>query len=138
MDNKIMDIQFKQGETDLMELQEMFNSIGNQALLMSHYELAERSGHSPIQWKTFLLDPRVAAVIAEELDMLKRSKVAIMLSSVDTNKNTGQAQLLNTLLNQTKTVDKKEGPVFIYTQIPLNAQERGAKNVVMANEDNTD
>ena len=87
MDNKIMDIQFKQGETDLMELQEMFNSIGNQALLMSHYELAERSGHSPIQWKTFLLDPRVAAVIAEELDMLKRSKVAIMLSSVDTNKN---------------------------------------------------
>lgn len=138
MDNKIMDIQFKQGETDLIELQEMFNSIGNQALLMSHYELAERSGHSPIQWKTFLLDPRVAAVIAEELDMLKRSKVAIMLSSVDTNKNTGQAQLLNTLLNQTKTVDKKEGPVFIYTQIPLNAQERGAKNVVMANEDNTD
>lgn len=137
MDNKIMDIQFKQGETDLIELQEMFNSIGNQALLMSHYELAERSGHSPIQWKTFLLDPRVAAVIAEELDMLKRSKVAIMLSSVDTNKNTGQAQLLNTLLNQTKTVDKKEGPVFIYTQIPLNAQERGAKNVVMANEDNT-
>lgn len=138
MDNKIMDIQFKQGETDLIELQEMFNSIGNQALLMSHYELAERSGHSPIQWKTFLLDPRVAAVIAEELDMLKRSKVAIMLSSVDTNKNTGQAQLLNTLLNQTKTVDKKEGPVFIYTQIPLNAQERGAKNVVMANEDNAD
>lgn len=138
MDNKIMDIQFKQGETDLIELQEMFNSIGHQALLMSHYELAERSGHSPIQWKTFLLDPRVAAVIAEELDMLKRSKVAIMLSSVDTNKNTGQAQLLNTLLNQTKTVDKKEGPVFIYTQIPLNAQERGAKNVVMANEDNTD
>ena len=138
MDNKIMDIQFKQGETDLIELQEMFNSIGHQALLMSHYELAERSGHSPIQWKTFLLDPRVAAVIAEELDMLKRSKVAIMLSSVDTNKNTGQAQLLNTLLNQTKTVDKKEGPVFIYTQIPLNAQERGAKNVVMANEDNPD
>lgn len=138
MDNKIMDIQFKQGETDLIELQEMFNSIGHQALLMSHYELAERSGHSPIQWKTFLLDPRVAAVIAEELDMLKRSKVAIMLSSVDTNKNTGQAQLLNTLLNQTKTVDKKEGPVFIYTQIPLNTQERGAKNVVMANEDNTD
>ena len=46
-------------------------------------------------------------------------------------------QLLNTLLNQTKTSDKKEGPVFIYTQVPLNDQELRARNVVKLNEDNS-
>ena len=55
----------------------------------------------------------------------------ILLKDVDTNKNTGQAQLLNTLLNQTKQNNKKEGPVFIYTQIPLNEAEQHAENVVM-------
>ena len=82
-------------------------------------------------WKRFLTDVRVAAFINEELEMLKRSKVAVMLKDVESNKNTGQAQLLNTLLNQTKTEQKKEGPVFIYTQIPLNSAEQHAENVVM-------
>ena len=99
---KIMDIKFKDEETKFIELQDLFNGIGEQALFMSHYELAEVSGESPIDWKQFLMDPRVVAFVAEEMDMLKKSKVAVMLSQVDTNKNTGQAQLLNTLLNQTK------------------------------------
>ena len=135
--NKIMDITFKETETIFIELQELFNSIGENALFMTHYELALETGESPIEWKKFLMDPRVAAFIAEEMDMLKKAKVAIMLSGVDTNKNTGQAQLLNTLLNQTKTSDKKEGPVFIYTQVPLNDQELRARNVVKLNEDNS-
>ena len=124
-----MDIKFKDEETKFIELQDLFNNIGEQALFMSHYELAEVSGESPIDWKQFLMDPRVVAFVAEEMDMLKKSKVAVMLSQVDTNKNTGQAQLLNTLLNQTKASDRKEGPVFIYTQIPLNEEEEHASNV---------
>lgn len=127
--NKIMDIKFNDNEKDFKELQDAFNLIGEEALYMNHYELAEKSGDSPIAWKHFLMDPRVTAFTAEELDMLKKSKVAVMLRSADTNKVTGQAQLLNTLLNQTKQSDKKEGPVFIYTQIPLNAQEQHAINV---------
>ena len=134
---KIIDINFKEDETVFKDLQELFNSIGQEALFLSHYELAERTGESPIDWKNFLMDPRVASFINEEMDMLKKAKVAVMLKSVDTNKNTGQAQLLNTLLNQTKRSDKKEGPVFIYTQVPLNAQERGAENVVILNETNS-
>jgi hypothetical protein len=124
-----MDIKFNDNEKDFKELQDAFNLIGEEALYLNHYELAERSGDSPIAWKHFLMDPRVTAFLAEELDMLKKSKVAVMLRSADTNKVTGQAQLLNTLLNQTKQSDKKEGPVFIYTKIPLNAQEQHAINV---------
>lgn len=135
MTNKIIDIKFKEEETLLQELQDMFNSVGEEALYMTHYELAERTGYSPIDWKTFLMDARVAAFIAEEMDMLKKAKVSVMLKTVDSNKNTGQAQLLNTLLNQSKVSDKKEGPVFIYTQIPLNDQEQHARNVVIINED---
>lgn len=135
---EIMDIPFKENEKEFIDLQNLFNQIGQEALFMSHYELAERSGESPITWKHFLMDPRVGAFIAEEMDMLKRSKVALMLKDVDTNKNTGQAQLLNTLLNQTKGTDKKEGPVFIYTQIPLNSEEQYAENVRIYHEDNTD
>jgi hypothetical protein len=135
MTNKIIDIKFKEEETLLQELQDMFNSVGEEALYMTHYELAERTGYSPIDWKMFLMDARVAAFIAEEMDMLKKAKVSVMLKTVDSNKNTGQAQLLNTLLNQSKVSDKKEGPVFIYTQIPLNDQEQHARNVVIINED---
>ena len=125
----IMDIPFKENEKEFIDLQNLFNQIGQEALFMSHYELAERTSESPILWKKFLTDVRVAAFIEEELEMLKKSKVALMLSTVDSNKNTGQAQLLNTLLNQTKGSERKEGPVFIYTYVPLNKQEQGADNV---------
>lgn len=133
---KIMDIPFREDEQEFKDLQELFNSVGQGALFMTHYELADRTGESPIAWKQFLMDPRVAAFTVEEMDMLKKAKVATMLNTVDTNKNTGQAQLLNTLLNQTKGNDKKEGPVFIYTQIPLNEEEAHAKNVVIMNDTN--
>lgn len=135
---KIMDIEFKENEELFKELEDLFNGIGSEALFLTHYELAERTATSPIDWKNFLMDPRVNAFISEEMEMLKRSKVAIMLNQVDTNKNTGQSQLLNTLLNQTKAQEIKEGPVFIYTQVPLNAEEEHAENVVIINADNTD
>ena len=128
---KMMDIKFNEDEDDMKDMQDLMNEIGQQALFMNHYELSAKTEISPIQWKKFLTDVRVAAFIAEELELLKKSKVAIMLKDVDTNKNTGQAQLLNTLLNQTKQSNKKEGPVFIYTQIPLNEAEQHAENVVM-------
>lgn len=125
----ILDIIFRENEKEFETLQKLFNGIGEQALYMNHYQLAEQTGESPIAWKRFLMDQRVATLINEELELIKKSKVAVMLSQVDTNKNTGQAQLLNTLLNQTKATDRKEGPVFIYTMVPLNTQEQGAKDV---------
>ena len=134
---KILDIKFNEDEKNMIHLQDLFNTVGRQALLMSHYDLADATDESPIEWKRFLTDARVNAFIAEEMELLKKSKVAKMLNTVDTNKNTGQAQLLNTLLNQTKTEDRKDGPVFIYTQVPLNNQEKGAAHTVIYNESNS-
>lgn len=134
---KILDIKFNEDEKQMKQLQNLFNMVGRRALLMSHYDLAEETDESPIAWKKFLTDARVSAFIAEEMELLKKSKVAKMLNTIDSNKNTGQAQLLNTLLNQTKGNDRKEGPVFIYTQVPLNSEEKGAANVVIYNESNS-
>ena len=104
---KMMDIKFNEDEDDMKDMQDLMNEIGQQALFMNHYELSAKTEISPIQWKKFLTDVRVAAFISEELELLKKSKVAVMLKDVDTNKNTGQAQLLNTLLNQTKPMEQK-------------------------------
>ena len=114
---KMMDIKFNEDEDDMKDMQDLMNEIGQQALFMNHYELSAKTEISPIQWKKFLTDVRVAAFIAEELELLKKSKVAVMLKDVDTNKNTGQAQLLNTLLNQTKQSNKKhhKGVFTCYT-----------------------
>ena len=100
--SKIMDIKFREDEPLFTELQDLYNGIGYDALYMTHYELAQQTGTSPIDWKQFLMDPRVTAFVAEEIDMLKKSKVALMLKDVETNKNTGQSQLLNTLLSKQK------------------------------------
>lgn len=134
---KILDIKFNEDEKDMQTFQDLFNTIGRQALLMSHYDLADMTDESPIDWKRFLTDARVSAFIAEEMELLKKSKVAKMLNTIDSNKNTGQAQLLNTLLNQTRGEDRKDGPVFIYTQVPLNNQEKGAEHTVIYNESNS-
>lgn len=134
---KMMDISFNENEDDMFEMQGWMNEIGQDALYLNHYELAAKTEISPILWKKFLTDVRVAAFINEELELLKKSKVAVMLKDIETTKSTGQAQLLNTLLNQTKTEQKKEGPVFIYTQIPLNKIERNAENVVIEDDINS-
>lgn len=131
----MLDINFG-NDLDMYRLLGYYNHLGQEALFMNHYELAERTGESPILWKQFITNPKVSTFIAEELELLKKSKVAVMLKDIDENKSTGQAQLLNTLLNQTKGSEVKEGPVFIYTHVPLNDNERHAGNVVIINENN--
>lgn len=125
----MIDVTFAEGDEDFAELLDFYNKIGQEALFMDHYTLSSISEYSPVEWKEFLQDPRVSAFIAEETELLKRTKAMSMLKTVDTNKNVGQAQLLNTLLNQTKETPLKEGPVFIYTHVPLNANEEKAGNV---------
>lgn len=127
--NTMINVTFKPEETRLAEMQKVFNGLGYDALFMSHYDLANYTKYSPIEWKEFITDPRVAAFISEEMELLKKAKLANMLKQADSNRNVGQVQLLNTLLNQTKNNDKKEGPAFVYCWVPLNENERHANNV---------
>lgn len=133
---KVLDIDFSKDEK-MKAMLEQFNDIGADAIYMTHYELAEKTGYAyqPTDWKEFITHPKVVNAINEELDLIKRSKVMLLLKDIENNKSTGQAQLLNTLLNQSKENVAKEGPVFIYTYIPPNPQEVHAENVVISDVD---
>lgn len=133
--HKIINITFAANETHLSELQDRFNDIGQEALYMDHYELSEMTGISPLHWREFITDSRVVNFVDGELELIKRSKIIAMLKDIENNRSTGQAQLLNTLLNQTKNSSIKEGPIYIYTYIPPNAQERNSGLVEVADVD---
>ena len=79
---KMIDIPFREDEELFSSLQELYNGIGQEALFLSHYDLAERTGESPIAWKQFLMDPRVSAFIAEEFFRSIETTSAINRSQV--------------------------------------------------------
>jgi len=128
---KLIDIPFEDNEKDLIKMQDIFNSFQSDALYMSHYDLAARSKgeFSPIDWRVFLNDYRVVEFLEEELNMIQRNAIMKMMKDIDQSKSTGQAQLLNTLVQQSTKNKSKDGPVFIYTYIPLSEQEEAAPNV---------
>lgn len=128
---RMMDIEFHDFEKELSKMQDVFNAIGQDALYMSHYELADADteGNTPIDWRTFLTDPRVQDYLEGELYLMQQASVRKMMRDIDQSKSTGQAQLLNTLIQQSDKAKIKEGPIFIYTYIPLNEQEVHAPDV---------
>jgi len=131
----IMHIQFNDNEIELKQLQEVFNELGEDALYYTHYELANATEFSPSDWKMFLTDPRVQEYLDLELKLSQQTAIRKMMRDIDQSKSTGQAQLLNTLVNQTAQKEKKEGPIYIYTYIPLNKEEEHAPNVQVAESD---
>lgn len=131
----IMNIHFNDDEIELIQLQEVFNDLGEDALYYSHYELANATEFTATDWKFFLTDPRVQDYLELELSLNQQTAVRKMMRDIDQSKSTGQAQLLNTLVNQTTQSKKKEGPIFIYTYIPLNKEEQHAPNVQIADSD---
>lgn len=131
----IMNLKFNDNEIELKQLQEVFNELGEDALYFSHYDLANNTEFSAADWKMFLTDPRVQEFLELELNLAQQTAVRKMMRDIDQSKSTGQAQLLNTLVNQSNQNKKKDGPIFIYTYIPLNKEEEHAPNVQIAESD---
>lgn len=130
-----MNIEFNENEIELQQLQEIFNSLGEDALYYTHYELANNTEFTASDWKMFLTDPRVQEYLDLELKLSQQTAIRKMMRDIDQSRSTGQAQLLNTLVNQSNQNDKKEGPIFIYTYVPLNKEEEHAPNVQIADSD---
>lgn len=126
---RVMDIKFTEYEIELQQMQEAFNDIGTEAFYMTHHQLSAATEFNSMDWRTFLTDPRVQDFLKGELALMQQSSIMKMMKDIDQSKSTGQAQLLNTLINQSMQSNKKEGPVFIYSYIPLNEEEQHAPNV---------
>lgn len=118
------------------ELQQYFNEHLPDVLFKTHYDLAEASGYDAEVWREFLLHPQVDAFIASELDFINRKEMSKLTQDLTKHgTSVGFAQNLTALSKTIGTSQKKDGPVFVYTYIPLNNKEIQAENIVCLDED---
>lgn len=109
---------------------DFFNTLGKDAFVKSHWDLALISDFSVDDWREFLTDPTVVRYIKDEMQAMSDVEARKIVANISTNaKSTGTAQTLMALGKTQGTNNQKGGPVFIYMAVPLNEREQHAPNV---------
>lgn len=117
-------------------MRDQYNALGEEALYMSHFELAERLGHGLNDWIDFLSHPDVTEDRAIQLRILRKTEEAKLLRDLSTKKGAvGTAQLLSALAKLNETNPAKEGPCFIYTYIAPSQKELDNPNLRIEKDD---
>lgn len=126
-----MNIQFKDSEQELKDLQDAYNIIGVQeAMFLSHHQLADMSHFDSDQWKKFINHPQVRDYITEEIVLYKDYQIRNMLKKADTlEKSVGAAQWMNALNKADLGASREDGKTFVYMYIPPNQAEENAPNI---------
>ena len=122
----------------LTACQAAYNTLDpEERLYMTHYDLSRSTNITDSQlWKKFLMDTRVSNWIDQEITLIKSTTLRKMIKNADSNERSyGAAQMLNALNKSFDTDTTKEGPMFVYTYVPLNLREQGAPNTAQANYD---
>ena len=118
------------------QMWEIFKSLKESALIMNHYDLAENTAIKDSQlWKEFLMDADVSEWRKSEFALLQEAELKKMLQGIGKSNSVGKAQLINVLSKLTETNAIKDGPMFIYTYVPLSPQQAQADNVIILNKD---
>lgn len=118
------------------QMWDYFKILGAEALAMSHYDLAEATPiDDPLMWKEFLLEPKVADWIRTEIGLIQEAELKKMIKGASKTRSVGQAQLINSFAKLSETRVTKEGPIFIYTYVPLSPEQEQAPNVVKLDKD---
>lgn len=114
-----MNIQFDDDELD--SLQELFNTLDpEEAIFMNHYKLAECTGIGADRWKQFLLHPQVSTFLTQELQLFTEFQMKLMIrDATDDKRSVGAAQMMNALSKAMQENHPKDGPIIIYTHVPL-------------------
>jgi len=126
-----MNLIFGADEQDFLDCQEAFNQmVPEEALFMSHYELAAESGILADVWKRFLTHHAVSEWLKTEMNLFKATQMKKLIKKATTDsKSVGTAQMINAIGKTMEGTNTKEGPAFIYCYIPLNQDEIHAPNV---------
>lgn len=112
------------------ECWKIFTDLGEEGLYMNHYQLSQVTLiEDPILWKTFLTDPKVVDYISTEMNIIRNAAINDMVHKAPDSNSVGQSQLINALGKLDEKSTKKEGPVFIYSYVPLNDEQKYAPNV---------
>lgn len=116
---------------DKTKLWEIFKGLGVDGLTMTHYDLASSTEIDDVEmWKKFLLEQDVRNYIQTEIEILRNTEFNKMIKNVgDNQRSVGQAQLMSALDRIKQDANHKEGPVFIYTYVPLSTEQQQAENV---------
>lgn len=109
----------------------LFKSLGVDALAFSHYDLvtATRYG-TPQLWKDFLTSRDVSDWVKSEQTIIQNAELNKLIHGISKSHSVGQAQIMNTLAKLAEQKTVKEGPVFIYTYVPLSKEQEQAQNVI--------
>lgn len=117
---------------------EIMRAFAPKSIAWNHYDLAQKTPIPDVDiWKEFLMDIDVRDWLTEERSLLQSSELAKLSTDVSNSRSVGQAQLISAMdrINQSNKTEAATGPIFIYTYVPLNAQQQHAPNVRMLTED---
>jgi hypothetical protein len=119
-------------EYQFNECRKQFSTLGERALYLNHYQLAaETHIKDAIIWKAFLTDPRIADYISSEMNLIRNASINEIIHKAPNSKSVGQAQLINALVKIDEMAVNKNGPVFIYSYVPLSEEQKFAPNVAL-------
>ena len=112
------------------QLWRIYKSLGADALKASHYTLAASTEITdPAIWKEFLMETDVNDYINQETAILQSAEFRNILLNTTRENSVGRAQLINAMMSVSNRQNKKEGPIVIYSYIPLNEQQLKASNI---------
>ena len=112
------------------ELWVHYKNLGADALKSNHYALAASTPITdPQLWKEFLMEPDVADFINQETALLQQAEFRNILLNTNKDASAGRAQLINAMMSVNQKQQKKDGPIVIYSYIPLNDEQIKAPNI---------
>lgn len=115
---------------DIAGMLEIFKDLGPDAITLSHYDLAEQTEiRDPEQWKQFLMEPEVKRWIESEVTIMQDTELKRLVKGAAKSKSMGQAQLINAFSKLNEKTNSKEGPIIIYSFVPLNENQKAASNI---------
>lgn len=113
-----------------------YRSLGSDALKANHYTLAATTPYNdPAIWKEFLMESDVNDFINQETALLQQAEFRSILLNTARDNSAGRAQLINAMMSVNNKQQKKDGPIIIYSYIPLNEQQMKASNIEINNKD---
>lgn len=113
-----------------------FKNLGVEALKANHYDLVLKTNiGTPELWKEFLMETDVSEFIQQETAILQDAEFRNILLNTTRENSVGRAQLINAMLSVSNKQQKKDGPIIIYSYIPLNEQQLKASNIEINKKD---
>lgn len=113
-----------------------YKNLGADALKANHYTLAATT---PVQnaalWKEFLMETDVSDYINQETALLQQAEFRSILLNTARDNSAGRAQLINAMMSVNQRQNKKEGPIVIYSYVPLNEEQMKAANIEINKKD---